>query len=185
MVDPAPHPTSGDELTPVLDGPYRERLYVPAWWWLVGLGATSVLAFEVHMGTLGIPAWLPFLVTVPLTVWALWSLGALTVTVETTAGGTPEDLAGGAAVAELRVGQAHLPVDVVTRVVVVPATAKRAALGRQLDPAAFVQHRTWVPTMVLVVLDDPTDPTPYWLVSTRRPEQLLKALRAVGAGGSD
>lgn len=181
MVDPAPRPTSGDEYAPVLGGPYRERLYVPAWWWLVGLGATSVLAYEVHMGTPGIPAWLPFLVTVPLTVWALWSLGALSVSVGSTAGGGP----GEPAVPELRVGQAHLPVDVVTRVVVVPATAKRAALGRQLDPAAFVQHRTWVPTMVLVVLDDPADPTPYWLVSTRRPKQLLEALHAVGAGGSD
>lgn len=190
MVDPASRSTSGHERTPLLDRPYRERLYVPAWWWLVGLGATSVLAFEVHMGTPSVPAWLPFLVTVPLTVWALWSLGALTVTVGTTdsaaTGGAGTDgLGGGVAVAELRVGQAHLPVDVVTRVVLVPATAKRAALGRQLDPAAFVQHRTWVPTMVLVVLDDPEDPTPYWLVSTRRPEQLLKALHAVGAGGSD
>ena len=32
--------------------------------------------------------------------------------------------------------------------------------------------------MVLVVLDDPEDPTPYWLVSSRRPEKVLAALRA-------
>lgn len=184
MVEPAPRPASDGLSTSLPTTRYRERLYVPAWWWLVGLGATSVLAFEVHMGTPAIPAWLPFLVTVPLTVWALWSLGALAVTVETTDNGAANDLAAPAAVAELRVGQAHLPVDVVTRVVVVPAATKRAALGRQLDPAAFVQHRTWVTTMVLVVLDDPEDPTPYWLVSTRRPEQLLQALHAVGAGGA-
>ena len=30
----------------------------------------------------------------------------------------------------------------------------------------------------LVVLDDPEDPTPYWLVSSRRPEKVLAALRA-------
>jgi hypothetical protein len=34
--------------------------------------------------------------------------------------------------------------------------------------------------MVLVVLDDPDDPTPYWLVSSRHPERVLSALRAVG-----
>jgi hypothetical protein len=30
--------------------------------------------------------------------------------------------------------------------------------------------------MVLVVLDDADDPTPYWLISSRRPELLLAAL---------
>ena len=30
--------------------------------------------------------------------------------------------------------------------------------------------------MVLLVLDDPDDPTPYWLVSTRHPEALLDSL---------
>ncbi|MEO6881914.1 MAG: DUF3093 domain-containing protein [Mycobacteriaceae bacterium] len=184
MFEPAPRPVSDDLSTPPAASRYRERLYVPAWWWLVGLGATSVLAYEVHMGTPSIPAWLPFLVTVPLTVWALWSLGALVVSVETTDDGAATSVAAPSSVAELRVGQAHLPVDVVTRVVVVPAATKRAALGRQLDPAAFVQHRTWVKTMVLVVLEDSEDPTPYWLVSTRRPQQLLEALRAVGAGGT-
>jgi hypothetical protein len=32
--------------------------------------------------------------------------------------------------------------------------------------------------MVLVVLDDPEDPTPYWLISTRHPERVLAALRS-------
>jgi hypothetical protein len=30
--------------------------------------------------------------------------------------------------------------------------------------------------MVLLVLDDPEDPTPYWLVSTRHPDRVLSAL---------
>jgi hypothetical protein len=32
--------------------------------------------------------------------------------------------------------------------------------------------------MALVVLDDPDDPTPYWLVSTRSPDKVLSALRS-------
>jgi hypothetical protein len=32
--------------------------------------------------------------------------------------------------------------------------------------------------MILVVLDDDDDPTPYWLVSCRRPDRVLEALRA-------
>jgi hypothetical protein len=51
-------------------------------------------------------------------------------------------------------------------------------LGRQLDPAAYVLHRGWVGPMVLVVLDDADDPTPYWLVSSRHPDRVLSALRS-------
>jgi hypothetical protein len=79
---------------------------------------------------------------------------------------------------ELWVGAAHLPVNVIERSAEVPKTAKSAALGRQLDPAAFVVHRAWVGPMVLLILDDPDDPTPYWLVSCRHPERVLAALRA-------
>jgi hypothetical protein len=32
--------------------------------------------------------------------------------------------------------------------------------------------------MALVVLDDPDDPTPYWLVSARHPDRLLAALHS-------
>src|SRR5262249_62078213 len=74
-------------------------------------------------------------------------------------------------------GPAHLPADVISRSAEIPATAKSAALGRQLDPAAYVLHRPWIGPMVLVVVDDPDDPTPYWLVSSRHPERVLTALR--------
>lgn len=79
---------------------------------------------------------------------------------------------------ELWAGQAHLPASVVARSAAIPRTAKSAALGRQLDPAAFVVHRTWVGPMALLVLDDPDDPTPYWLVSARHPDRLLAALHS-------
>jgi hypothetical protein len=79
---------------------------------------------------------------------------------------------------ELWAGQAHLPASVISRSAAVPRSAKSSALGRQLDPAAFVLHRNWVGPMVLVVLDDPDDPTPYWMVSCRHPERVLAALQS-------
>src|SRR5262249_60729505 len=82
----------------------------------------------------------------------------------------------GAGATELWVGAAHLPVSVISRSAEVPKSAKSAALGRQLDPAAYVVHRAWVGPMVLLVLDDPDDPTPYWLVSCPRPDRGLAAL---------
>ena len=70
---------------------------------------------------------------------------------------------------ELWAGRRICRSTVISRSAEIPASAKSAALGRQLDPAAFVVHRAWVGPMVLLVLDDPDDPTPYWLVSAGTP----------------
>jgi len=145
---------------------YRERLWVPWWWWPIGLGISAVLAYEVNMGIRTLPNWLPYSVLAIATAGALLWLSRTEVRV---VGGEGDD--------ELWAGQAHLPAAVITRSAAIPKTAKSAALGRQLDPAAYVLHRAWVGPMVLVVLDDPDDPTPYWLVSSRHPERVLAALR--------
>lgn len=151
--------------------PYRERLWVPLWWWPIGFAIAGLLAAEIHMGAPGIRAWLPYVLLAPLPVWVLLWFSRHRLEVTVTDG-----------IAELRVGRAHLPVNFVARAAAVPATAKSAALGRQLDPAAYVQHRAWIGPMALLVLDDPDDPTPYWLVSTRRPERVLAALGLPSAG---
>ena len=78
---------------------------------------------------------------------------------------------------ELRVGEAHIPLTLLGDVEIISPADRRAAMGRELDPAAFVMHRGWIKPMVRVRLTDPEDPTPYWLVSTRRPEELAAALK--------
>ncbi|WP_432420700.1 DUF3093 domain-containing protein [Nocardia farcinica] len=145
---------------------YRERLWVPWWWWPIGFGVAALLAAEIQMAWAGSYGWVPYVCLFPVPVWVLLWLSRHTVRVAPDPSGVPE----------LHVGPAHLPVSFVARAAVVAPTAKSAALGRQLDPAAYVQHRPWVGPMVLLVLDDPDDPTPYWLVSTRRPEEVLAAL---------
>lgn len=145
---------------------YRERLWVPWWWWPPGLGLAALIAFEVGMGIPELPEWLPYALLLPVAAVMLLWLGRTEVLV-----------VGGPDGTELRADAAHLPVDVIARSAEVPRTAKSAALGRQLDPAAYVVHRAWVGPMVLVVLDDPDDPTPYWLVSCRHPDRVLAALR--------
>jgi hypothetical protein len=146
---------------------YRERLWVPWWWWPIGVGLSAVLATEVTMGIRTLPQWLPYVVLGAAAAGILLWLSRVEVRVV----GTGPDV-------ELWAGEAHLPASVVTRSAAVPRSAKSAALGRQLDPAAFVLHRNWVGSMALVVLDDPDDPTPYWLVSCRKPDLLLAALRS-------
>jgi hypothetical protein len=53
------------------------------------------------------------------------------------------------------------------------ATAER---GVRLDARAWMLVRGWIPGVVRVELTDPEDPTPYWLVSSRRPDALARAL---------
>jgi hypothetical protein len=146
---------------------YRERLWVPWWWWPLGLGVAALIAKEVNMGVRTLPPWLPYLVLGAVAAGVLLWLSRVEIRVVETG---PD--------VELWAGQAHLPASVVSRSAEGPRTAKSAALGRQLDPAAFVLHRGWVGSLVLLVLDDPDDPTPYWLISARHPERVLSALRS-------
>ncbi|BBX74146.1 DUF3093 domain-containing protein [Mycobacterium shinjukuense] len=145
---------------------YRERLWVPWWWWPLGLALAALIAMEVNQGVPALPDWLPFATLFIVAAATLLWLGRVEIRVVAVGG-----------VVELWAADAHLPVTVIARSAEIARTAKSAALGRQLDPAAFVLHRAWVGPMILVVLDDPDDPTPYWLVSCRHPERALSALR--------
>lgn len=136
------------------------------WWWI---GLVAVTALVVAQAVIvGAQWWLWLLVVVlPLLLaWLFVTVGSERIEVE----------ADGQGGGTLYAGRARLPFDAISRTAVVPATAKQAAMGRQLDPEAYVVHRGYVPTMVIVVLDDPRDPTPYWLISTRDPEGLAAAL---------
>ncbi|OBI88526.1 DUF3093 domain-containing protein [Mycobacterium asiaticum] len=146
---------------------YRERLWVPWWWWPLGFLLAGIVAYEFNLGLRSLPDWLPFVTLFVLATGVLLWLGRLEIRVTADDGSV-----------QLWAGQAHLPVTVISRYAEIARTAKSAALGRQLDPAAFVVHRAWVGPMVLLVLDDPDDPTPYWLVSCRHPERVLSALRS-------
>jgi hypothetical protein len=146
---------------------YRERLWVPWWWWPLGFGLAALIAFEVNLGVAALPDWLPYAVLSTAAAGALLWLGRHEIRVTADSSEV-----------ELWAGEAHLPVTAIARSAEIVPSAKSAALGRQLDPAAFVLHRAWVGPMILVVLDDPDDPTPYWLVSCRHPERVLSALRS-------
>ena len=148
---------------------YSERLIVPWWWWLAGLAITAIFGYEVQLAAYRQP-WsvVAYPVIAALIGWGLYSMGRTPVRVD--------------ADGSLHAGKAMLPSEVIARGATVSAAQRSAAMGRQLDPAAFVLHRTWVKTMVLVVLDDPDDPTPYWLISTRHPDRVLAALGMGDAG---
>jgi hypothetical protein len=51
--------------------------------------------------------------------------------------------------------------------------------GPALDARAWLLIRGWVDPVVRVEVADDRDPVPYWLVSTRRPDELVSALDRV------
>ncbi|WP_373307279.1 DUF3093 domain-containing protein [Micromonospora lutea] len=147
---------------------YAERLRLPWWLWLAGLAAAAGLAVEVWMGAPGARAWLPFAVLLPATVAGLAWLSRIRVAV---------------ADGELRVDDARLPVRFVADAVALDAEGRREVLGVAADPLAFVVQRPWIPGAVQIVLNDPADPTPFWVVSSRHPVELAEALLAARDAG--
>ena len=151
---------------------YSERLWVPIWWWVVALALAALIGFELGLALRGIQAWILMVAMVPLAALLCVWLSRDQISVTHAAGSDPRSPEG---TLDIK-GRAHLPLAAIARTVSVPASARIAAMGRQLDPEAFVAQRPWVKTLVLIVLDDEDDPTPYWLISSRRPDRLMEAL---------
>jgi hypothetical protein len=126
---------------------------------VTALGA--VLALEVGLGAPGPRTWVPIAVTVALIAAGTWWLGRIQITVTDS---------------EFLVDDARLPRAVIADVIPLDAAQKRLLLGQAADPLAFIIQRPWIGGAVQVVLDDPGDPTPYWVISSRHPEALAAAL---------
>lgn len=142
---------------------FRERLYVTWWIWPLPLLGAGLLAAEVHMGFPGVRSWLPYAILLPLTIMMLVRTGS-----------TKVEVADG----ELRAGDAHIPLGLLGDVEIIAPEERRMAMGPYLDPAAFVVQRGWIKPLVRVRVTDPEDPTPYWVISTRHPEELVAAIKS-------
>lgn len=146
---------------------YREKLWPSFGVWLLVPLIGFMCAIAVAPIAPVVSLVTAVVVTVALTAWA----AAAATKIEVTGG-------------HLVCGQAKLPVSVISAGSLIAEADVRREMGPDLDARAFVTVRGWVPTMVRLTLDDPEDDTPYWLVSTRRPEELLAALQQVHPGGA-
>ena len=147
---------------------YAERLHVPLRWWAL---ATMFLATVLLAFLVATPAWLAFsatgLLVVAVTAFFL-SYGGARVTVED---------------GMLTAGRARIPVDQLGVPVAHDAAASRRLAGVDADARAYLLLRPYVSRSVQVPVTDPADPTPYWLVCTRHPEDLARALTALTHAG--
>ncbi|MEJ7691098.1 MAG: DUF3093 domain-containing protein [Nocardioidaceae bacterium] len=145
------------------DKRYVETLRVPLAWWLLG-------------GLFGLAVGWAFYVATPVS-WAiaatavglatafviLWRYGSAVVVVDDVG---------------LTAGKAHLPWQHLGSVTPLDEGAARRAAGVEADARAFAVLRAYCRGAVKVGVVDDADPTPYWLVSTRRPDELARHLSA-------
>lgn len=76
----------------------------------------------------------------------------------------------------LRAGRAEIPLAWTGEATAVSDVQARVERGTGLDARAFLVIRGWVQPVVRVPITDPTDPTPYWLLSSRHPKELAAAI---------
>lgn len=141
---------------------YEERLTPPIAWWLVGAGFVATVWWIFVIATPQWLAWLAAAIALSLVVGLLGHYGSARLVVTD---------------GELRAGRAHIPLALCGVVEPLDRDQARRAGGVEADARAYFLLRPYIATAVRVMIDDPQDPAPYWLLSTRRPERLAAAVR--------
>ncbi|GAA4742801.1 DUF3093 domain-containing protein [Nocardioides endophyticus] len=143
---------------------YSERLGVPLRWWVQGTMLVATLWLAVVVALPAVAAWIITAVAMAVLSLGLWAYGAARITVDT---------------ATFRAGRAHIDVAHIGDAIPLDAGQTRRIAGMDADARAYLLLRPYLKRAVRVEITDPADPAPYWLVSTRRPEELADALGAL------
>jgi len=143
---------------------YDERLSVPLRWWVQGVMFLATIWLAVILWVPQALAWTITAVVVSLFAFAMLSYGSLRITV---VDGT------------LRAGRARIEAGFLGAVEPLDADQAWRAAGPEADARAYLLLRPYLKRAVKVHITDPTDPTPYWLLSTRHPKTLAAAIAAL------
>jgi hypothetical protein len=76
----------------------------------------------------------------------------------------------------LKIDKANIEVKYLGKVTVLDKTAMRLLRTRDADPAAYLAIKFWEPRGLRIDLRDPRDKTPYWLVTSKRGEEIAALL---------
>jgi len=145
---------------------YRERLHVPLRWWVQ---ATMFLATLWLALVVALPGWFAWTASAVLlaAIYGLFAwLGSAEVAVRD---------------GVLYAGTARIPLSQLGPAHALDKDATRRVHGVEADARAFLVTRPYISRSVKVVIDDPRDPAPYWLISSRHPRTLAAALTPSGS----
>ncbi len=141
---------------------YRERLAAPFIWWVLAvlLALSCGVAVGFYLG-----------LALGLTVGLVALAAATVVLVSANTVLEVDDR-------RLRVGRAMIELEYVSGCHALDEAATTERSGARADARAYLVLRPYVRTAVEITVDDPADPVPYWLVSSRRPQRLAAAVDA-------
>ncbi len=77
---------------------------------------------------------------------------------------------------ELRIDRAHIESKYLGKVTILDSEAMRLLRTRNADPAAYLAIKFWTPIGIKIEVTDPRDPTPYWLITSKRGEEIAALL---------
>jgi len=143
---------------------YAERLNVPLRWWVQGTMFVATL-------------WLAMIVSMPAALaWGLTAAIMALLALGFSAYGGARVMVGDGM---LRAGRAQIEAGYLGVAESLDPEAARRAAGVEADARAFLLLRPYLKRAVRVRIEDPADPTPYWLISTRDPDRLAAAITAL------
>jgi hypothetical protein len=148
---------------------YHERLGVPLRWWVQGTMLVASLWLAVVVAVPGPVAYLVTGVAMLLLVAGLLAYGGVRVSV---------------ADGVFRAGRAYIEGRHLGVVEALDAEQTRRTAGPGADARAYLVLRPYLKRAVKVQITDPADPTPYWLVCSRHPEDLAGALTVLAGRSS-
>jgi hypothetical protein len=149
------------------DTAYRERLGVPFRWWVQGTMLVVSLWLACIVAVPGPVAWTATGVTMALLTGGLLAYGSPRLEVSD---------------GVFRAGRAHIGAEHLGTAEALDAERSRRVAGPEADARAYLLLRPYLPRAVRVEITDPADPAPYWLVSSRHPDELASALTRLTAG---
>jgi len=76
----------------------------------------------------------------------------------------------------LKIDKANIEVKYLGKVTVLDKTSMRLLRTRDADPAAYLAIKFWEPRGLRIDLSDSRDKTPYWLVTSKRGEEIAALL---------
>jgi len=137
---------------------YRERLAVPVAWWILAVPVILLLGAYGMYANLSGP--------VVVVIYVVFTVGGIALLLNW--GRSLIEVGDG----ELRAAGAVLPLAQVTEVRALDARQAEAMRGPRADPAAHTLIRPFLKTAVYMAIQDPAGQVPYWLIGTRRPDDL-------------
>jgi len=138
---------------------YREKLWPNVWIWIIaaGVAGAGILVFAPISAAAGFTA--AGVLFVIMAVLLILSTPAIVVTGDF-----------------LTVGRASIERRFLGAVEGFRSEDATAERGTRLNGLAYLCIRGWIDPVVKIEITDPSDRTPYWLTSTRHPDELTAAL---------